>query len=159
MSNGAASMDVTNMPKREECVSHMVQRWCDAAMKVVPIKHRREEYVSRMVQSWSNVALRFVPTELSRGEFVSHMAQRRNDVASRVVQTIPGREEFATGTAQTVYLWLTTHCKKQSPPYQSINYEYEEELNSWIWKSSSMKKSSCWIKYNMATPFPHSSFW
>ena len=65
------------------------------------------------------------------------MAQRRNNVASRVVQTIPGREEFATGTAQTVYLRLTTRHKKRSlrfPPHQSINYENEEDLNSWIWK-------------------------
>jgi hypothetical protein len=27
-----------------------------------------------------------------------------------------------------------------TPPYQSINYEDEEELNSWIWKSRSHEK-------------------
>jgi hypothetical protein len=34
-------------------------------------------------------------------------------------------------------LRLTTRHKKRSlrfPPHQSINYENEEDLNSWIWK-------------------------
>lgn len=78
-------------------------------------------------------------------EFVSHMEQRSNFVALRIAATMPRKEEFVIDIAQKVSMQTIPQRFNQKmlmsfllPLFlssQSIIYEDEEELNSWIWKS------------------------
>ena len=71
------------------------------------------------------------------------MAQQGKDAVMRGALSKLRREVFAQDIAQKApsYQQTTQHCKKQfpssvPPSHQSTDYEDEEELNSWIWKSS-----------------------
>jgi hypothetical protein len=75
---------------REEFASHMVPRQKNAAMRDVPTMLRREECVSHMAQRWrrSDAALRGVTIKSRREAYASHMVPRRKkDAAMRGVQT------------------------------------------------------------------------
>jgi hypothetical protein len=116
----AALRDVPTILRREEYVLLMVQRWSDAASKDVQINHKREEYVSHMARRWSDAASRGVPIKLSRGEFVVGIARKAYVIA-----------------INNPSLEAISELPSIPPPHQSINYEdEEEELNSWIWRSS-----------------------
>ena len=59
------------------------------------------------------------------------MARRGNDAALKDVLMLLLKEEFVRDIARRV-LRLTT---------QSMNFEDEEELNSWIWRSSHIQRN------------------
>jgi hypothetical protein len=92
-----------------------------------------------------DVTTRDVPTSVKGEEFVPRMAQQGNDAAIMDVPHMPRKEEYAQDIAQKApsYQQTTQHEEAKNtlpssvpPSHQSTDYEDEEELNSWIWKSS-----------------------
>jgi hypothetical protein len=67
------------------------------------------------------------------------MVPRRNNAALRDVVHNHIREGFVTDIAQKIS--MNTQPTSQSFSSQSVYYEDEEELNSWIWGI----KSNAWL--------------
>jgi hypothetical protein len=102
--------------KEGVCITHGASR-----AKSVPIKQEREEYVLRMVPRGNNASLRDVTLntqESQRGGVCTRHRSKGGILANSTPTLQPNAD--------------TTPI----PSRQSLHYEDEEGLNSWIWKSS-----------------------